>query len=318
MEYYLAIDGGTTNTRISLLRDTQVEETYPIHLGATAGLTDKSQLKQSIKSTIKDVLVKHELKDSQIRYILATGMITSEGGIYEGKYIALPAGLEELHNAMELVRLPEITDIPFVFISGLKADDTSLMYADIMRGEETELMGLSQMDKKEKIFVLPGSHSKVIITNEKGQISSFSTMLTGEMIAALAENTILKNTVDLSVKGLDCGFLLKGYEYCGRMGMNQALFKVRILKKVYACTPIQIYSFYMGTILYNEVMQIKKLPQKEVVIAGREEIKTALARLLQEATDKIITCVSRQEAQGAVPRGLIKIFKYGEEQTHEL
>ena len=43
---------------------------------------------------------------------------------------------------MEKVVLSEITEIPFVFIRGVKTFSESFEDTDIMRGEETEIMGI--------------------------------------------------------------------------------------------------------------------------------------------------------------------------------
>ena len=56
---------------------------------------------------------------------------------------------------------------------------------------------------EEEKYVLPGSHSKLIHVDGAGRIVDFTTMLTGEMIAALSQNTILKDAVYLAGTRLD-------------------------------------------------------------------------------------------------------------------
>ena len=69
-------------------------------------------------------------------------MITSEFGLYNLPHITVPAGIKELYDAMKEVTIPEISEIPFVFIPGVKVTGEGLHKTDMMRGEETELVGL--------------------------------------------------------------------------------------------------------------------------------------------------------------------------------
>ena len=95
-------------------------------------------------------------------------MITSDGGLCEIPHIPAPAGLKELHNAIAVWHIPEICDIPFAFIPGVKAVSVALENADFMRGEETEFMGLD-IDISGSLVLLPGSHSKCISVSKDGK-----------------------------------------------------------------------------------------------------------------------------------------------------
>lgn len=85
-----------------------------------------------------------------------------------------------------------------ILLPEIKVGGDLLENTDMMRGEETEFIGLSEKLQSGCIYVLPGSHSKLIKTDEQGRISSFVTTLTGEMIFALSQSTILKDAVDFS------------------------------------------------------------------------------------------------------------------------
>lgn len=88
------------------------------------------------------------------------------------------------------------------------------------------------------------------------------------MIYAASNATILSKTVDLSVSA-DKEYMIKGYEYCEKYGINEALFKTRILDMLFACTPAQCMGFFMGAILYGEIRRIIKFPQKRVIVASK-------------------------------------------------
>ncbi len=307
MANYITIDGGTTNTRVNLVVDKKVIDKVFIPFGAKASIGNREKLRVAIKDAIFELLKKHKIQNSDIAKILASGMITSEHGLMEIQHIKTPAGLSELHNAMREVVLEDISNIPFVFISGVKTDAESLCNIDIMRGEETEIFGIAGGD--DGVYVLPGSHSK-IVTISNGQITDFKTMLTGEMIATLLEGTILKGSFDLNAVSLDNEYLFKGYDYCREHGINDALFKVRVLKNLLKATENELYSFYMGVILYNEVNYIISIPAKRIVVGGKKSLKDILTSLLERYSSTEVIALDECVATNATTNGVIEIFEY--------
>lgn len=316
MANYITIDGGTTNTRISLVKDGQIIDTLKIPVGARAGIQDKNLLKETVKKGIVDLLAANRTEPEDIVRILAAGMITSEFGLYKLDHTVVPAGMKELHHVMGEVCLEDISEIPFVFMRGVKTACTTLEEADMMRGEETELMGIAgwtQEDGTESVdsvYILPGSHSKIIRTDKEGRIAAFSTMLTGEMAAALSQNTILKDAVSFENAAVDETYLLKGYEYCVEKGINESLFKVRILKNLFGQEPNQIYSFFMGVILCDEIRRVLAYNAGQVVIGGKKQIKEAMALILKKVYTGEVKLVSDEVVDASSALGMIRIYEY--------
>lgn len=303
MAEYICIDGGTTNTRIALVKDGSVVETERFNIGSGKN-GNNALLKKAVKNGIEHIFEKHGIMPEAV---IASGMITSSGGLCEIPHIPAPAGLKELHNAISVRYIPEICDIPIAFIPGVKTVSGSLENADIMRGEETELMGLD-IDISDSLVLLPGSHSKCISVSEDGRIDKFNTFLTGEMIYAVSSATILSRTIDLSVTA-DKEYMINGYEYCEKYGINEALFKTRILDTLFSCTPAQCMGFFTGAILHGEISRIIKSSQKRVVTAGKRELKYSIAYLLEYFSQKEVICVSDTAANNAPALGAVKIYK---------
>lgn len=178
-----------------------------------------------------------------------------------------------------------------------------------MRGEETELIGITDRPEPKCLYVLPGSHSKMIYTDDKGRICDFSTGLSGEMIEAIANNTILKGIVDLNQKECDKKYLQMGYMFAKENGINSALFKVRILKKIFSCNDNQVYSFFIGVVLSPEIESIKKTSAQKVVIGGKKQLKLSISLLLKSNCEKEIICVDDDIAKDAATYGMIKIYE---------
>jgi hypothetical protein len=187
---------------------------------------------------------------------------------------------------------PQITDIPFVFIRGVKLAGDRLEDADMMRGEETELLGMG--DLEEGLYILPGSHSKLIEVDQAGRIVSFRTEMTGEMIAALAEHTILAGALDLKNTSCMWESLWEGYCYCDAHGLNEALFKVRILKNLFGVTADAAYSFFLGVVLHDEIRSILE------VRWGLEQM--AIARAIDYGSDAALEALEvHVNALGTMP-----------------
>lgn len=307
MANYITIDGGTTNTRINLVVGGEIVDKEFISFGAKASIGNREKLRTAIKDAITAVLNRQGLTSADITRILASGMITSEHGLMEIPHIKTPAGIAELNAAMTEVTLDDISDIPFVFISGVKTDAKELGDIDIMRGEEAEIFGISTGE--DGVYVLPGSHSK-IVTVEGGKITKFKTMLTGEMIATLLDGTILKGSFDLSNVSLDKEYLFKGYEYCRENGINDALFKVRILRNVLKASENELYSFYMGVVVYNEVNYILSVPTEKIAVGGKRSLRDILTSLLERYSNAEVVSIDENVATGATTRGVINIFEY--------
>ena len=75
MANYITIDGGTTNTRVSLVKDYEIIGTVKISLGARSGIDSKEPLKNAIKDGIEKLLSDNDLSENDITRILAAGMI---------------------------------------------------------------------------------------------------------------------------------------------------------------------------------------------------------------------------------------------------
>ena len=311
MIFYITVDGGTTNTRINLVKDRQIIDNVKLNIGARATIDNPDLLKKELKVAIYELLQRNCLTEKDIIRVLASGMITSEFGLCNLPHIETPAGVYELHNHVHETIISEITNIPFVFISGVKTCSQDFENTDIMRGEETELMGICEACYGTAMYVLPGSHSKIIRIDTHGRICDFSTMLTGEMIASLSQSTILKDAVDLSVTNTDTEYLLKGHDYCCKVGINQALFKVRVLKNIFKKNKEEIYSFFIGIILCNEITQIIKSDAKTVVLGGKAQLKNAMAEILQSRIDKKIIVLDEETVNSSTTVGAIKIFEGG-------
>lgn len=115
---------------------------------------------------------------------IACGMVGSRQGWREAPYVRCPASLDALSQGLVETDGGEIAIVP-----GLSTRDASGI-PDVMRGEETQLLGAVPVDAPRTLVVLPGTHSKWARV-ERGVVLDFATFMTGELYDALLGHTIL-------------------------------------------------------------------------------------------------------------------------------
>lgn len=306
MKNYLAIDGGTTNTRVSLVSDGKILATVKLSVGARKSIGGKGELEKAVSEAISDLLKTQNLSEDDIECAIASGMITSEYGLCKLDHLVAPVGIAELHNGMKRTALPEIANIPFFFIPGVKLSGGDIESTDMMRGEETEVMGI---ESGEGIYVLPGSHSKLIRLDADGKITDIVSMLTGEMMAATVDGTILKDSVTLDTE-ISLEAILQGYLYCEKHGVNASLFKVRVMKNLLGADAESACGFFKGIMLHDEIKEILKYGAKRVTVGGKRQLREPTVYLIKALSDTEAIALTDEEVASSTVNGMIRIYEY--------
>src|SRR5574341_2278641 len=118
--------------------------------------------------------------------VVMSGMIGSRQGWLEAPYANCPAGAAEIAAGMREVRWGGRRAW---IVPGLSSRDSTGV-PDVMRGEETQILGVLDQLPAAAWICLPGTHSKwVEVRGER--IVRFSTHMTGEVFATLKEHSIL-------------------------------------------------------------------------------------------------------------------------------
>jgi 2-dehydro-3-deoxygalactonokinase len=124
--------------------------------------------------------------------VLMSGMIGSRQGWREAPYARTPAGADEIAGAM--VSVP-FDDGVQVWIAPGVMHRTTEGFHDVMRGEETQIVGvLRTLGSGTHRVCLPGTHSKWVELVD-GRIVAFRTHMTGEVFAVLRAHSILGRTI---------------------------------------------------------------------------------------------------------------------------
>lgn len=120
--------------------------------------------------------------------VLICGMAGARQGWCEAPYVKTPTRLEALHEGAIRVDAPgDVRILPG--IAQARAERP-----DVMRGEETQLLGVTEPDFT-GLVCIPGTHSKWI-SIEQGHVVEFSTYMTGELFSVISQHSILAHAVE--------------------------------------------------------------------------------------------------------------------------
>jgi 2-dehydro-3-deoxygalactonokinase len=230
--------------------------------------------------------------------ILLCGMVGSRQGWVEAPYLPCPVGLRDL--AKGLVKVP-FDGAEVLLVPGVVGPDSDGV-PEVMRGEETEAMGILDSCDGEGIVCFPGTHTKWITLRER-RITSFVTCMTGELYEALRCYTILKRTM-VADAPLDEQAFLRGVDRSKDSGgLLHHLFGVRTLTLMNLLKEEASSSYLSGLLIGHEVRS--SMPEPAFVhLVGAVDLCSYYARAIQ-------TCggSSTIEDEDAAARGLVAIGK---------
>lgn len=122
--------------------------------------------------------------------VIVCGMAGARQGWHEAAYRQAPCR-PATSGSLTAVETAE-TRLAVSIVPGICQDDPP----DVMRGEETQLAGLlAGRNIDDGVVCMPGTHSKWVRL-AGGRVSAFTTVMTGEIFALLAERSVLRHTVD--------------------------------------------------------------------------------------------------------------------------
>ncbi|GKX29687.1 2-dehydro-3-deoxygalactonokinase [Vallitalea longa] len=314
---YITIDTGTTNTRIRYISDDEILGESKIDTGVrdTAITGNKEKLKKSIKSGIHDCMKNTHINVEDVDKIIAFGMITSNLGLLEIPHLESPVGVDDLRKHVEKKIFTDIIDKPIYFIPGVKNKSGDEIYeVDMMRGEETETVRAMSYGESEFIYVSPGSHTKFVFV-EDNKIIKCSTTLSGEMMKAISQHTVLADSLphDL-IEHIDRKYICKGIEAASEYGFSRTCFMVRILDVLSDTTDNERANFIAGAIGYMDIQSIKHEMEwgKIQFIIGGNKILQELYKNVLEITgydkNKIVV-LSKEEVDVGSSLAAIKIVE---------
>jgi 2-dehydro-3-deoxygalactonokinase len=189
--------------------------------------------------------------------ILMAGMIGSRNGWREVPYRACPAGLDEIAAGLLSVAA-ECLPHRRIFIAPGLTHRPAAGVPEVMRGEETQLIGLFdelQGDGPHTVC-LPGTHSKWATVGGGGRIDRFRTAMTGELYAVLKQHSLLGALMDHAAAATveDApAFELGVHTSADAGGLLSHLFSVRTRGLFGELSAVQLPSYLSGLLIGHEL-----------------------------------------------------------------
>jgi 2-dehydro-3-deoxygalactonokinase len=299
MTDFLAADWGTSNLRAWRLGpDGSVKAVQRLPWGV-AGL-GPGEAARKMNDELRPAL------DAQGLPAILCGMIGSAMGIAEAPYADCPAGAADI--AARLLQVDERTFI----VPGLRCTRPD-GYPDVIRGEETKVLGWLALDPRRQrgdhVLCLPGTHGKWVRVKD-GRIEHFLTCMSGELYALLSEKSVLKPGAPPS----DPAAFREGLDYGAASGpLASRLFTVRARMvgpdKPDRLEGPQAASFLSGLLIGDETA---RLPQLLGLAAGSSiglMGERSLCDLYGPALALRGLTVAEADAEQAVIAGLASLYE---------
>ena len=208
--------------------------------------------------------------------LLLAGMIGSNRGWVEAKYVACPAGIDDLAEALVWAGEREAI-VPGVSYVG---DGR----ADVMRGEEVQLLGavVAGHVPRRALVCHPGTHNKWVHV-DKSRIASFRTVMTGELFNLLKEHSILSDLLNGPVEPTDI-FRQAARYAIENEALPAELFAVRARVLLGQAKKEDAAAYTSGILIGTDVRIGLSVPTAaRITLIGRPELTRLYAAAIGEA-----------------------------------
>ena len=264
---FIGIDWGTTHRRAVLLgRDGAPLEQQHDDEGL---LASSGRFAASLQALLAGWPTAH----ASVPVVMA-GMVGSASGWQDAGYLDAGTPLAELGSRLAPLRDASAGRDCFI-VPGVRWQDASGR-VDVMRGEETQLLGALAMlgAQADGWYVLPGTHSKWVRL-QAGCVTTLRTYMSGELFALLGERGTLAPLIRGG--GWDDAVFERGVAELGDEALSHALFGARAKAVTGALAAGGARAYVSGLLIGAEWRDLQRLPSIDAPVRVIGE--PALARV---------------------------------------
>ena len=299
MDRFISIDWGTTNMRMYLVALPSLEV-----IKSTKDLQGIKSLHLKAKNEQQDVSVflkSYLMMQLQKAFgslpeaipIIVSGMASSKLGLFDLPYAKLP---QDLSHPKLQIKQSQLKNHPLYVISGLSTEN------DILRGEETQLIGLHHLlsINKNSTIIIPGTHSKHMFC-EEGVLTQFKTYMTGELFELLTKHSILENAVTLpeNKEPLWDAFI-EGVSAVEHESILHNIFTVRVKQVLENLDGVSNYYYLSGLLIGAEILALKTEVKQHIYVFASGVLsqcyEIAIKTLLPENTVEVVSAENQERA----------------------
>jgi 2-dehydro-3-deoxygalactonokinase len=217
--------------------------------------------------------------------IWMAGMVGAATGWQEAAYMPASAPLQDLPRHCTTVReMPQCRIVPGVCFTG---PDGAV---DVMRGEETQLLGALALGHGDGWYVLPGTHSKWVRL-QSGHVADLATFMTGELFSLLTQHGTLASITQVPADHRDeanpaspeaAAAFERGIAAAGQGALSNALFGCRA-QVVCGRMPAELAREYLSGLLigaeWHDVARRSQHVPAKVTLIGSAALERRYARV---------------------------------------
>ena len=292
----VGIDWGTTHRRAYVL-DAQ-GHCIRTHADTQGALASKGRFALALRDLLLELQVDPGL-------VVMSGMVGSALGWQEAPYVNSAVALQALpQHWVEVQEAPAGTRCVIVPGYCVRND---LGQPDVMRGEETQLLGAVKMGHASGWFVLPGTHSKWVEL-QAGRVVQLRTYMTGELFGLLTQHGTLAAAAGSAGQMWDAAAFRLGVQTASQGSLSHQLFGCRA-RVVCADMPASsAHAYLSGLLIGSELHDVLQTTARGERMAGFQLLGTPeLAAHYQSAAFQLALQVEVLDAQAAFVAALAHI-----------
>lgn len=218
---------------------------------------------------IDELIHKNDWKEKPPVYV--SGMAISSLGILNLPYFKLP--IINFQNDFVRSTMVSPSGYELFLYSGWQTND------DVMRGEETQIIGALQKSFEDSLFILPGTHSKHAMCSN-GQINAFETFMTGELFEILSQNSMLASSIEKVDPTMMGPHFEEGCKAGKEMQLLHAIFTVRSRSLLDGLTGQEAFSYLSGLLIGSELSNLKPEVSNQLYLIGSQTMNNLYQRAL--------------------------------------
>ncbi|BAT58932.1 2-keto-3-deoxy-galactonokinase [Variibacter gotjawalensis] len=188
---WIAVDWGTSNVRAW-----GIAPNGDAAFGVSSDQGMSRLARADYPAVLGELLTSEIDIDGDLLDVVICGMAGARQGWCEAPYLETPARLDDLLQYAVTPDMPPSRLRPRILPGVCQRGGND----DVMRGEETQLLGLIALDPKfEGIVCMPGTHAKWVELRDR-QIKRFATAITGELFEVLSVHSVLRHSLGGEIK----------------------------------------------------------------------------------------------------------------------
>lgn len=281
--------------------------------GEPTGVTREQFFRRQLRAHI-DRLAGQESRSLDGVPIVISGMASSSIGMADVPYATLPFATDGSQASVrQFNRQPDFPhDISL--IAGIRSQH------DVMRGEETQLIGLRTLldgvggSGQKVMFIFPGTHAKHLFM-ENDQLVHFDTYMTGELFDLMANQSILADSVDTTdltpISDGDRAAFKRGVRQSTAAPLLNSLFTVRTNQLLDQLTKRQNALYLSGLLIGQELGTLLDKPDWPVVLCSGSNLAVFYELALKELRlSARTTIVPPDRIDRAASVGQIRLYQH--------